>query len=144
MNGTRYPLAPLFDVLTERGVSTITGACRALGVDPRDFYRWRRDGVTERRADTLAVAIGLTPREVWPEWVEEDRRLVEDADTERRAAKAAVKRRYRADHPDYVERQAALRRRYYVEAGEYERARQRSDYRANLERERARKRQPAS
>ncbi len=140
MTATRYPLDPLFAVLTERGVTSVRDACRALGVDPRDFYRWRLAGVTERRADSLAVAIGLTPGAIWPEWVEADRRLVEDAEAKRRALAAAAKRRLRATSPAYRERQRASNRRYYEEAGDYLRARGRATYWADPERQRERKR----
>lgn len=39
-----------------------------LGLHPRQIYRWRQSGLTERQADELAVRCGFHPAEVWPDW----------------------------------------------------------------------------
>lgn len=37
----------------------------ALGVDSRQVYRWRAQGVTWAQADELAIRVGLHPGDVW-------------------------------------------------------------------------------
>lgn len=59
----RLPLEPL--VARHGGVS---GLARALGRDRAQVGRWRRQGVTLLSADRIAVALGLHPVEVWPDW----------------------------------------------------------------------------
>jgi lambda repressor-like predicted transcriptional regulator len=59
----RLPLEPL--VTRHGGVSALA---RALGRDRSQVGKWRRRGVSLDRADAIAVALGLHPVEVWPEW----------------------------------------------------------------------------
>lgn len=59
----RLPLEPL--VARFGGVS---GLARALGRDRAQVGKWRQRGVTLDTADRIAVAVGLHPCEVWPEW----------------------------------------------------------------------------
>jgi hypothetical protein len=40
----------------------------ALGVQPRQLYRWRDRGLTWDQADTLAIHAGYHPAEIWSEW----------------------------------------------------------------------------
>lgn len=59
----RLPLEPL--VARHGGVS---GLARALGRNRAQVGKWRQRGVTLDSADRIAVALGLHPVEVWPEW----------------------------------------------------------------------------
>jgi hypothetical protein len=59
----RLPLEPL--VARHGGVS---GLARALGCNTGQVGKWRQRGVTLLSADRIAVALGLHPVEVWPEW----------------------------------------------------------------------------
>jgi hypothetical protein len=59
----RLSLEPL--VRSHGGVS---GLARALGRDRTQVSAWRSRGVTVAMADNVAVAVGLHPVEVWPEW----------------------------------------------------------------------------
>lgn len=67
VRGARFPFGPL-ELLVSGSCGLATA--RALGVHPRQVYRWRAGGVTWAQADELAVAVGLHPAEVWPEWWE--------------------------------------------------------------------------
>jgi hypothetical protein len=47
----------------------------ALGVHPKQLYRWRESGLTWVQADKLAIRAGYHPAEIWSEWwslIEED------------------------------------------------------------------------
>lgn len=61
----RLPLAPL----VER-YGSISALARALGRDYAQVQKWSSDGVPERSADRIAVAVGLHPVDVWPDWYE--------------------------------------------------------------------------
>lgn len=118
---------------------TMNDLAQRVGSDRRELYRWREaGGVPESAADRVAVKLGVTPCEIWAKWHEVGMAMAEAEDARRRALRAATKRRYRAKHPDYAERQRAYRAAYYADAGDFERARQRRYYEANAERERAR------
>jgi DNA-binding CsgD family transcriptional regulator len=41
---------------------------RALGVDERVVYRYRRTGLQTTTADRFCARVGITPYEVWPDW----------------------------------------------------------------------------
>lgn len=41
---------------------------RALGCDHTQVSRWRSQGLPLDSADRVAVALGLHPAEVWPDW----------------------------------------------------------------------------
>lgn len=41
---------------------------RALGCAHEQVSRWRSNGLPLDAADRLAVALGLHPVEVWPDW----------------------------------------------------------------------------
>lgn len=75
----RYSLDPFF---------ALTGwtMTRVREVAPCGGDEWRRrrvDGVTELIADRLAVAAGLHPAEVWPEWMDFDDNCVGYKDDDR-------------------------------------------------------------
>lgn len=48
--------------------TSIMEVSRILGIHPRQLHRWLHYGLTERQADTLAIAAGLHPSLVWPDW----------------------------------------------------------------------------
>ena len=39
-----------------------------LGLPAQRYYRWRREPLTEARADRIAVNLGLHPVLLWPSW----------------------------------------------------------------------------
>jgi hypothetical protein len=59
----RYPLQPLLDAL-HVDQDTVKGR---LGLDHRQVTRYVNEGLTERRAEELAVQAGIPPLNVWPE-----------------------------------------------------------------------------
>jgi len=64
------PAAPLIAHIDAR---RIAAPHETLGVDRSTVENWRlgkRQWITERRADRYAVALGVHPCEVWPEWWE--------------------------------------------------------------------------
>ena len=138
-----YPLEPLVKLIGPN-------ARAVLRTDLRDWRRWTAEGLTERQADRLAVRAGFVPHEVWPELGD---RLVDAALVDCASSSCSVRflpneragrghrfcssrcyqrewaRSKRASDPGYAERQREIRRQYYQECGEYERARQRAAYR---------------
>lgn len=61
----RFPTGPLEDLVD---ADRLRAAVGRLGVK-RQWYRWRLAGLPERRADELAVEVGLHPAEVWADWI---------------------------------------------------------------------------
>ncbi len=49
-------------------VGHVAALAGRLRVSRNSIYRWRRNGLTPKRADELAVELGLTPHLLWPEW----------------------------------------------------------------------------
>ena len=43
-----------------------------LGVSTRRVYRWRREGIRYYDADRVALALGLHPLLVWPDYYDTD------------------------------------------------------------------------
>lgn len=41
-----------------------------VGVAPRSVHRWSIEGVPLNRADEVAVALGVHPSAIWPQWYE--------------------------------------------------------------------------
>ena len=77
-----------------------------VGVTVDTVRKWaHRDRVPDLRADALAVALGLHPSLLWPEWWDEGIR----SDRERRPHHAAVQRAWRRRNP---ERARAAQARY--------------------------------
>lgn len=138
-----FPWAPVAERLTARGATTYVAQAEVLGVHRRQVQRWTAAGaLSEVVADRVAVALETVPGELWPAEVAELHGAIADAmEAERRAKRAAIKRRYRQRNPDYVARQREARRAAYEHGRAYETARQRRYYAANAERERARVRE---
>lgn len=40
----------------------------AVGARRTSVYRWRRNGLSVLQADRIAIALGLHPSTLWPEW----------------------------------------------------------------------------
>ena len=59
----RLPVEPLV-----ARYGNVSALARALGVDRVQVSRWRRTGIGLATADRLAIAIGLHPVDLWPEW----------------------------------------------------------------------------
>ncbi len=139
----RYPLGPLLDLM---GMSQ-NQACAALGLSGSTQQEYRRDGVTERVADRLAVKAGFLPYEVWPEIADDAIASVEvpcarhDCDgrfvparcdqlrCSPRCAAIIRQRRLRA-RPEGAERARQSAARYRAENPDYERSRRRRRYAA--------------
>lgn len=39
-----------------------------IGTGRSTIYKWRREGVTVDTADRIAIALGLHPSTLWPDW----------------------------------------------------------------------------
>lgn len=84
-------LAPLMDDWGESRVCAPNRIASRLGVNTRQVYRWRNDGLTLRQAEVVAAELGLTPEMIWgAEAVEEAWRPFMEAleEHDRRAAVA--------------------------------------------------------
>jgi hypothetical protein len=63
----RYPVQPLLDLFPN---STHEQLCAVAGFGNRSLVsEWKRRGIPWLSADKLAIAHGLHPAEVWPEWI---------------------------------------------------------------------------
>ena len=62
----RYPLQPL---VVRAGAGNLSHLARIIGVSRAAVQAASSRGLSERTADRYAVAAGLHPAEVWPEWV---------------------------------------------------------------------------
>jgi plasmid maintenance system antidote protein VapI len=150
----RYPFAPVDSVLARRGL-TVTAAAALFGVDRAQVNRWRRVGLSDVQADRVAVALGLTPGELWAEWLEGVMAEQEAAETARRAKASEWKRRKYQSDPEHRAERLARNRQWKAEnrstitfkaalyrASNAERRREvrRARYQANREAELARQR----
>jgi hypothetical protein len=66
----RFPFAPLGLIVARRygpDVSPQTVA-ELFDVSTRTLSRWKQNGLMFQSADRAAVAVGLHPSLVWPEW----------------------------------------------------------------------------
>ena len=61
----RYPYQSLADAVNG-GMEKVA---IVAGVDKRTVYRWQVEGLTWLAADRAAIAHGLHPALVWPEWL---------------------------------------------------------------------------
>jgi hypothetical protein len=67
---TRYAIDALEAHLVDDDEPRPSAAVVALaaGVTKRTVVRWRAGGLDERSADHAAIALGVHPCELWPEW----------------------------------------------------------------------------
>lgn len=146
MPGPRQPRVSwdaLWSYANERGIMTMGDLAERSGVDVRTLYLFKNDGVNERAADRIAVALGDVPEAIWGvEYVEATEYLIEKAEAEeavQRTRAAAVARKYRRTHPEYAQRQRAKVeqwkaanpdrvKRYHADYQRAWRARQGEDY----------------
>lgn len=151
MSERRYPFAAL---ATAMGVSE-NQAGRLLKLSGEARAKYRRHGMTEEVADRMAVKAGMHPFEVWPEmaddWLAEVECAADDC-TERfpfspynrrfcsRRCRTRVHARLRRQRPEVKAVDRLYTARYYAEAGEYVRARERRRYWADPVAARERKR----
>lgn len=61
----RYPLGPLVDAAQ---AGSVLALAEAVGFTSRTVHRWAHTGIADSYADEAAVALGLHPGLVWPEW----------------------------------------------------------------------------
>jgi hypothetical protein len=61
----RYDASVLFEATC---APTVAELGRRLSIQPRQLYRYLRQGVTDQGADKLAVRLGCVPYVLWPEW----------------------------------------------------------------------------
>lgn len=66
----RLPLAPLETLAADRHVLGSLRLAEVAGVCPSVVRRWRTTGVDVWQADRLAVAFGVHPLSVWPDWLD--------------------------------------------------------------------------
>lgn len=137
----RYPFAPLETLV---GAPSAKQLADALGVHPRQVYRWRSTGVTADQADLLAVRLHSHPFEVWPEMADELLASAEQRALEMKRARDRRYRRRKRQDPNEREREREYLRDYRAEARGAAKAYARRYYRANrtvlLERQRERDR----
>lgn len=60
-----WPFAPLERAAGADSISTLAIALHTYG---RQISRWRREGLTDREADRLAIFVGSHPALIWPGW----------------------------------------------------------------------------
>jgi hypothetical protein len=146
----RYPLEPLA-AATGREVHDLLVR---LGVTGSTMQDYKSRGISAVVADRMAVRCGLHPHSVWPEMRDDaiaDLLVTcEAADCDqtfirsilgrpRRFCGGACNRRHLLhSDPAKAELNRVLRRRYYAENGDYERARQRRADQAAADRKRKR------
>lgn len=63
----RYSFAP---VDAHRGEMSLVDLAQAVDYRPNTLQRWRQMGMDEAKADACAVAIGMSPYELWPEMLD--------------------------------------------------------------------------
>ena len=146
----RYPLEPLAAAMH----LTIPAACRALRISGSTEQQYRRDGVTDKVADRLAIRAGFHPYEIWPDMADHQladvskpcadekcdelyvpstasQRFCSPTCRKRDAGRRYVRRRYRTD-PEFAERRRRESRQWRAEGGEAwrrsERRRQKARY----------------
>lgn len=73
MAAPRFPLEPLLEAI---GRPCMAQLARRVGEHPRETYRWRDRGLSERQADRVACRLGLHPARIWPGWFEVAERRV--------------------------------------------------------------------
>ena len=61
----RWPLQPLFEAA---GTSEYTELAYLTGFRTRTIHRWAAAGISDNNADRAAIALGLHPYTIWPEW----------------------------------------------------------------------------
>lgn len=130
----RYPFAPLAALMG----SSEASAARRLNVSGKTEQQYRREGLSAKVADRMAVRAGYHPYEVWPEMIAADFEDTHKAELERKARWART--RYRKD-PAFRARKIASARSYYAENATYVRGRVRRYEKANREQINARRRQ---
>lgn len=60
-----FPLEPLLEVLGRPPIAAVARQCK---VHRRQVYRWRDEGLSLSQADHAAIAAGLHPTSVWPDF----------------------------------------------------------------------------
>lgn len=61
----RFPLADLEAHLNPTSTAALA---QRLGVSARTVWRWRASGLNPTQADRAAIAAGLHPANIWPNW----------------------------------------------------------------------------
>ncbi len=66
----RFPFAPLQALVQRRYGMDVSPAfvAEVFDVSTRTLIRWKQNGLMFQSADRAAVAVGLHPSLVWPEW----------------------------------------------------------------------------
>ena len=57
---------------TAAGTNSHAALASLVGVSDRTLWRWQRSGLNDTQADRAAVALGLHPVSVWPNWFNPD------------------------------------------------------------------------
>ena len=61
----RWDMGPVLRLWNGRSIVELA---RHTGIVHRNFVRWLRDGIPDRSADRLGIALGPGPEAIWPEW----------------------------------------------------------------------------
>ena len=64
----RWPLQPLFQAA---GTTEYLELAVRTGFPARTIHRWKHNGIPDRNADRAAVALGLHPMTIWPNYCDE-------------------------------------------------------------------------
>ena len=61
----RWPLEPLFRAA---GTTEYLELAVRTGFTARTIHRWKYNGISDTHADMAAIALGLHPITIWPNW----------------------------------------------------------------------------
>jgi len=64
----RWPLQPLFDAA---GTTEYLELAVLTGFPARTIHRWKHNGIPDHNADRAAIALGLHPMTIWPNYCEQ-------------------------------------------------------------------------
>jgi lambda repressor-like predicted transcriptional regulator len=64
----RWPVEPLFQAA---GTDKFLELAMLTGFSARTVHRWIHNGIPDRNADMAAVALGLHPMTIWPNYCDE-------------------------------------------------------------------------
>jgi hypothetical protein len=64
----RWPVEPLFRAAQ---ADTVLDLAMFTGFTARTIHRWLHNGIPDRNADRAAVALGLHPMTIWPNYCDE-------------------------------------------------------------------------
>lgn len=64
----RWPVEPLFQAAQ---ADTVLALAMFTGFTARTVHRWIHNGISDAHADEAAIALGLHPMNIWPDYCDE-------------------------------------------------------------------------